>query len=96
MLGRAKKSLAGKPELGDTGDLYICVAQIVAHRLPAACIFENVPSFGTSLAGLSLTHHLKQIGYSTVQMIVDPWREWNEPQDRKRWIMIATLKPVFN
>jgi DNA (cytosine-5)-methyltransferase 1 len=40
-LGRAKKSLAGKPELGDTGDLYLSVAHIVAHHIPAACVFEN-------------------------------------------------------
>lgn len=94
-LGRAKKSLAGKPELGDTGDLYLCVAQIVAHHLPLACVFENVPAFRNSLACLSLVHHLKRTGYSICEIIVDPWREWNEPQDRKRWIMVATLKAGF-
>ena len=94
-LGRAKKSLAGKPELGDTGDLYLCVAQIVAHHLPLACAFENVPAFRNSLACLSLVQHLQRIGYSISEIIVDPWREWNEPQDRKRWIMVATLKPGF-
>jgi DNA (cytosine-5)-methyltransferase 1 len=94
-LGRAKKSLAGKPELGDTGDLYLCVAQIVAHHLPLACVFENVPAFRSSLACLSLRNHLQQIGYSIYECVVDPWKEWNEPQDRKRWIMVATLKAGF-
>jgi site-specific DNA-cytosine methylase len=94
-LGRAAKSLAGKPELGDTGDLYLSVAQIVSHHLPSACIFENVPAFANSLACLSLVHHLKKIGYSTAEIIVDPWLEWNEPQQRKRWIMVATLKSGF-
>ena len=94
-LGRAKKSLAGKPELGDTGDLYLCVARIVAHHLPLACVFENVPAFRNSLACLSLVQHLQRIGYSTIETVIDPWREWNEPQDRKRWIMVATLKPGF-
>ena len=94
-LGRAKKSLARKPELGDTGDLYLCVAQIVAHHLPLACVFENVPTFQNSLACLSLVHHLQRVGYSIAQCIVDPWKEWNEPQDRKRWVMVATLKPGF-
>jgi hypothetical protein len=94
-LGRAKKSLAGKPELGDTGDLYLCVAEIVAHHLPLACVFENVPAFRNSLACLSLVHHLQRIGYSIAESIVDPWKEWNEPQDRKRWIMVATLKAGF-
>lgn len=94
-LGRAKKSLAGKPELGDTGDLYLCVAQIVAHHLPLACVFENVPAFRNSLACLSLIHHLKRIGYSICETTVNPWKEWNEPQDRKRWIAVATLKPGF-
>jgi DNA (cytosine-5)-methyltransferase 1 len=94
-LGRAKKSLAGKPELGDTGDLYLCVAQIVAHHLPLACVFENVPAFRSSLACSSLVHHLERIGYAVSETIVDPWKEWNEPQDRKRWIMVATLRPGF-
>lgn len=94
-LGRAKKSLARKPELGDSGDLYLCVARIVAHHLPLACVFENVPAFRSSLACLSLTQHLHRIGYSIFETVVDPWKEWNEPQDRKRWIMVATLKPGF-
>jgi site-specific DNA-cytosine methylase len=94
-LGRAKKSLAGKPELGDTGDLYLCVAQIVGHHLPLACVFENVPAFRNSLACQSLAQHLQRIGYSITETVVDPWKEWNEPQDRKRWIMVATLKPGF-
>lgn len=94
-LGRAKKSLAGKPELGDTGDLYLCVAQIVAHHLPLACVFENVPAFRNSLACLSLVQHLQRIGYSIAESVIDPWKEWNEPQDRKRWVMVATLKSGF-
>ena len=94
-LARLKKSLAGKPETGDTGDLYLSVAEMVAHHLPSACVFENVPAFGNSLACLSRLHHLQRIGYSIAEIIVDPWNEWNEPQDRKRWIMIATLKPGF-
>jgi len=44
---------------------------------------------------LSLVQHLQRIGYWICEMIIDPWREWNEPQDRKRWIMVATLKPGF-
>jgi site-specific DNA-cytosine methylase len=94
-LGRAKKSLAGKPELGDTGDLYLSVAHIAAHHLPAACVFENVPAFSRSLACLSLLDHLKKLGYFICQMLLDPFREWNEPQDRRRWIAVATLKPGF-
>jgi DNA (cytosine-5)-methyltransferase 1 len=33
-LGRAKKSLGQKPELGDTGDLFLCIAALVATHLP--------------------------------------------------------------
>jgi DNA (cytosine-5)-methyltransferase 1 len=94
-LGRAKKSLAGKPELGDTGDLFLSVAQIVAHHLPLACVFENVPAFRNSIACQCLMQHLGHLGYSISDTIVTPWNEWNEPQDRKRWIMVATLKQGF-
>lgn len=94
-LGRAKKSLAGKPELGDSGDLYLSICEFIAHRLPLACVFENVPSFGNSLAGQSLSHHIRKLGYYIEQTVADPHNEWNEPQDRRRWIMVATLKPGF-
>jgi len=95
MLGRAKKSLAGKPELGDTGDLYLSICEFVAHRLPLACLFENVPAFADSLAGRSLGHHLRNLGYHIEETILDPFNEWNEPQDRRRWVMVATFKPGF-
>ena len=96
MLGRAKKALAGRPELGDTGDLFLCIAELVATCvLPLACVFENVPSFATSLAGLSLSYHLRQMGYHVTETILDPHAEWNEPQDRRRWLMVATLRPGF-
>ena len=94
-LGRAKKSLASIPELGDTGDLYLSVAHIVAHHLPAACLFENVPAFAKSLACLSLIDHLQKLGYSVCELVINPLTEWNEPQDRRRWIAVATLKPGF-
>ena len=95
LLGRAKKSLRGKPELGESGDLFVCIAAVVATHLPLACVFENVPSFGTSLAGRTLTHHLRQLGYYIYETVLDPHKEWNEPQDRRRWLMIATLQPGF-
>jgi len=95
MLGRAKKSLREKPELGDSGDLFLSVATVVATHLPLACIFENVPSFATALAGQTLAHHLRQLGYHVTQAILDPHRRWNGPQDRKRWVMVATLKEGF-
>ncbi|MEO5720359.1 MAG: DNA cytosine methyltransferase [Chthoniobacterales bacterium] len=40
-LGRAKKSLAGRPELGDSGDLFLCIAELVATRLPLVCVREG-------------------------------------------------------
>lgn len=94
-LGRAKKSLAGKPELGTSGDLFVSLCEIIAFHLPLACVFENVPLFGTSLAGQILAGHLRALGYSVDEMILDPFREWGEPQDRKRWILVATLQPGF-
>ena len=95
-LGRAKKSLAGRPELGDTGDLYISICEFIAHRLPLACLFENVPAFANSLAGRSLSYHLRNLGYYVEETILDPYNDWNEPQDRRRWVMVATLKSGFS
>jgi DNA (cytosine-5)-methyltransferase 1 len=95
-LGRAKKGLAGKPELGDTGDLFLPVIGIIRERMPAAILFENVPSFGTSLAGQLLTTHLERLGYHVFTTVLKPNEEWNEIEDRKRWILVATLDRPFD
>lgn len=94
-LGRAKKGLAGRPEEGDTGDLFIPVLGIVAARMPLACVFENVPSFGTSAAGGLIRSTLRNLGYDTRETVLRPHEQWGEPQDRRRWAMVATLLPGF-
>jgi hypothetical protein len=94
-LGRAKKRLAGKPELGDTGDLFLPVVTLVSERMPAAVVFENVPAFGTSLAGELLTSHLRRIGYHVTVEILRPNEEWAELEDRPRWLLVGTLATPF-
>ena len=61
-LGRAKKSLAGQPELGDTGDLFLPVLTLISERMPVAVVLENVPAFGTSLAGQLVAATLTRLG----------------------------------
>jgi DNA (cytosine-5)-methyltransferase 1 len=94
-LGRAKKGLSGKPELGDTGDLFIPVLALVRDRMPAAIVFENVPSFGTSLAGQLVLTHLERLGYHVFTTVLQPNEEWNEIEDRQRWLLVATLNRPF-
>lgn len=94
-LGRAKKGLAGKPELGDTGDLFLSVVSLINERMPAAVVFENVPTFGTSLAGELLTTHLRRIGYQSFTTVLQPNRAWGEIEDRKRWLLVGTLDRPF-
>ena len=94
-LGRAKKSLAGKPELGDTGDLFLPVVTLVNERMPAAVVFENVPSFGTSLAGELLVTHLRRLGYHLAVEILRPNEDWGELEDRQRWLLVGTLARPF-
>jgi site-specific DNA-cytosine methylase len=94
-LGRAKKSLAGQPELGDSGDLFLPVLALIHQRMPAAVVLENVPAFGTSLAGRLVVTHLERLGYAVQATTLDPNREWNEIEDRKRWLLVATLQRPF-
>lgn len=94
-LGRAKKGLAGKPELGDTGDLFIPVLSLVRDRMPAAIVFENVPSFGVSLAGQVVVSHLERLGYHVFTSILKPNAEWGEIEDRQCWLLVATLDRPF-
>ncbi len=94
-LGRAKNSLAGKPELGDTGDLFLPVVTLVSERMPAAVVFENVPAFGTSLAGELLASHLRRIGYHVTIEILRPNEDWAELEDRQRWLLVGTLAKPF-
>ncbi len=94
-LGRAKKSLAGCPELGDTGDLFIPVLGLVQDRMPAAVVFENVPAFGTSLAGRVVVTHLERLGYKVSAQVLRPNADWGEIEDRQRWLLVATLDRPF-
>ena len=94
-LGRAKKRLAGKPELGDTGDLFLPIVTLVSERMPAAVVFENVPAFGTSLAGELLVSHLRRIGYHVTVEVLRPNEAWAELEDRQRWLLTGTLAKPF-
>lgn len=95
--GRAVKSLPGmKAEVdGAVSDLFIHVAALVQSRLPAAIVLENVPSFSEAAAGLLLKANLRKIGYSVFETITDPVEGWSEPQSRRRWVCVATLRPGF-
>ena len=95
-LGRAKKGLAGKPELGDSGDLFLPVLALVSERMPAALVFDIVPSFGTSLAGELFVSHLQRLGYHVFTSVLQPNTEWGEIEDRKRWLLVATLDRPFD
>lgn len=95
-LGRAKKSLAGKPETGDSGDLFLPVVSLVAERMPVAVVLENVPSFGTSLAGELVVLHLQRLGYHVTTCVLKPNAEWGEIEDRQRWVLVATLNSPFS
>lgn len=94
-MGRAKKGLKGKPEEGDTGDLFLHVINLVSYHMPSACVFENVPSFGTSLAGNILKISLTHLGYHLEEKVFEPHSQWCEPSDRRRWCLVATLHPGF-
>lgn len=94
-LGVTHHKLKGKSELGDTGDLFISVCSVVAHHMPLACVFENVPQFANSLAGQALVSHLEKLGYFCSAVITKPNEAWGEPSDRRRWVMVATLRPDF-
>jgi DNA (cytosine-5)-methyltransferase 1 len=94
-LGRAKKQLAGKPELGDSGDLFLPALTLVSERMPAAVVFENVPTFENSLAGELLVSTLRRIGYHVSTNVIAPNSQWGEIEDRKRWLMVATLDSPF-
>jgi DNA (cytosine-5)-methyltransferase 1 len=95
-LGRAKKGLGGRPELGDTGDLFLPVVTFISERMPAAVVLENVPLFGSSLAGQLLVNHLQRLGYHVSVHILQPNMDWAEIEDRRRWIVAATLDQPFS
>lgn len=92
--GRARKGLGGKAELGGVGDLYLSALALIAARLPLFFIFENVPSFGASLAGLSLVAHLRKLGYHINETVLDG-RDYGQISPRRRWFAVGCLVPGF-
>ncbi len=95
LMGRAKRGLAERPELGEAGDLFLPVLNLIAARMPAAVLFENVPAFASSLAGELFATHLERLGYQISTTILQPNSEWNEVEDRKRWVLAGTLAKPF-
>lgn len=95
-LGRAKKHLAGRPETGEEGDLFLPVLSLISQRMPTAVVLENVPGFASSLAGELLASNLKRIGYHVFTTILKPNADWGEIEDRKRWLLVATLDRPFS
>lgn len=93
--GRAKKSLAGIPELGELGDLYVHVLGLMAAKMPSFGLFENVPLFGTSLAGRTMVANLRRLGYHVAEHVIEPNTQWGEPTTRTRWVCVATLREGF-
>ena len=93
--GVAKKGLKGRNELGDTGDLFIPLLATVRHKMPLAVVVENVPAFGSSYACAVLTESLRRMGYHVSETTVEPHAEWGEIQDRRRYVMVATLDAPF-
>jgi DNA (cytosine-5)-methyltransferase 1 len=94
-MGRAKKKLAGRPETGEAGNLFLPVIELAAARMPAAIILENVPPFGNSLAGTCIQDRLKHLGYHVTTQILEPNEQWEEISNRRRWLLTATLKGEF-
>ena len=90
-LGRARKKLAQRPEAGDSGDLFLPVLNLVGERMPVAVVLENVPSFGSSLAGELTINTLTRLGYSVTTTVLQPNEQWGEIENRKRWLLVATL-----
>ncbi len=93
--GITKKSLKGQSEFGEAGDLFIPTLSLVAARMPAACIFENVPRYGNSPAGRLLVLNLRRLGYDVRTTVLRPSVDYGEPSTRRRWVCVATLKPGF-
>lgn len=93
--GRAKKGLAGAPELGELGDLYVHVLSLIAARMPTFCLFENVPLFGTALAGRTMVANLRHLGYYVTERIINANGQWGEQTTRNRWVCAATLQQGF-
>ena len=58
-------------------------------------VFENVPSFGSSLAGELLVSHLRRIGYNVTTEVLRPNEDWGEIEDRKRWLLVGMLDRPF-
>lgn len=94
--GVAKKGLKGRQELGSTGDLFIPLLAAVRHMMPLAVVVENVVPFGSSYAAAILTESLRRMGYHVSETTLEPHAEWGEIQDRRRYLMVATLDAPFS
>lgn len=93
--GRAKKKLAGVPELGEAGDLFIPVLAAIRAQMPVAVLLEDVAAFKGSYAARVFVAALRKYGYHVTETVLEPHSEWGEIQDRPRYCLVATLDAPF-
>jgi DNA (cytosine-5)-methyltransferase 1 len=71
------------------------VLAIISERMPALVVLENVPSFASSLAGQLMESNLRRLGYHVYTTTLNPNLDWGEIEDRRRWLLVATLDRPF-
>lgn len=93
LAGRAKRSLGIPEEHPDVGHLVVAALALLAKLNPAACIFENVPQYGSSASAVLIRQQLRDFGYETHEVeLFGP--DFGELEARKRWCLVAVTKGI--
>lgn len=86
--GKAKRGLSQGEAHPDVGHLVVGALVILSKANPAAVVFENVPTYGTSASADILRNQLRDMGYVCHERLLRG-KEWGALEDRVRWCMIA-------
>ena len=93
LAGRAKRSLGIPEEHPDVGHLVVAALALLAKLNPVACVFENVPQYGSSASAVLIRQQLRDFGYETHEVeLFGP--DFGELEARKRWALVAVTKGI--
>ncbi|MEN9566306.1 MAG: hypothetical protein RLZZ69_1502 [Cyanobacteriota bacterium] len=84
-------SIAGKQvETDDDVSVAVAIGDAIAALKPSYFTLENTPGYRTSKSWHTLRWLIENLGYSVKEWVCDLWL-WGVPQNRRRFIAIASL-----
>lgn len=88
--GLSKNGLSCAEEHPDVGYLFLPTIHYIRLHKPDIVVLENTSAYRNTLSAKLLRDALCVSGFTNDERVVNPWKEFGAPCQRKRWISVAS------